>query len=378
MEVYPLLPAASPVFFVALITASSFICSWLLTKLLMPKAVQVGLIDTPGGRKRHREVTPVIGGIAIYLALWVSVFFLSSIGVVNRLAIVLLVLGGALVAIGAADDRFDLNPLVRLIVQLGIAVLAAYYADVKIEELGALFSPAAVTLGAVAVPFTVLAIVGAINAVNMVDGLDGLMSGLTSVILVLLMVSAWVGGSSPSVLGLLATLLGVVLGFFVHNGRFGRNSRARVFMGDAGSMFLGFVIAYLLIKLTKDPHRVMTPVTTVWLFALPLCDTLRLMIQRMIRGHSPFKADRLHLHHILLRAGLTVNQIVLTMTLLQILIGACGLIGLYAGTPEWMMFYSFLAMFGGYYWWTMRASRFVRWRKRRVRAFQAGAAVQRA
>lgn len=378
MEVYPLFSAVSPAIFLSLIVVISFLCSWFLTKFLMPTAIRIGLIDMPGGRKHHKHITPVVGGIAIYLALWISVFFLASIGVVHRSAIVLLVFGGALVAVGAADDRCDLNPMVRLIVQLGIAMLAAYYADIKIEELGALFSPAPVTLGAVAIPFTMLAVVGSINAVNMVDGLDGLMSCLTSVILVLLMVSAWVGGSSPSVLVLLATLLGVVLGFFVHNGRFGRNSRARVFMGDAGSMFLGFVIAYLLIKLTQDPDPVITPVTTVWLFALPLCDTLRLMIQRMLRRRSPFRADRLHLHHILRRAGLTVNQTVLTMAFLQILLGVCGLVGLYVGTPEWIMFYSFLAVFGLYYWWTMRASRFVRWRKRRVKGFRGGEAVQRA
>lgn len=367
MEVHPLFSESSSVIHFVLVSLSSFVCSWFLIKLLTPTAEYIGLMDIPGGRKRHRHTTPVIGGIAIYLALWLSVIGLGWAGIETRYGIMLLVFGGVLVATGAADDRFDLSPMVRFAVQLGIALAAAYYADIKVEELGALLSPTGVNLGIFALPFTALAIVGAINALNMVDGLDGLMSSLTAVILVLLMISVWLGGYSPGLLVLLASLLGVVLGFFAHNGRFGQESRARVFMGDAGSMFLGFIIACLLIRLGQDPDRVITPVTAVWLFGLPLLDTLRLMMQRILRGRSPFKPDRLHLHHILLRSGLTVNQTVVTMTFLQMILGVCGLLGLYIAVPEWAMFYGFLAVFALYYWWTTEACGFVRWGKRRMK-----------
>jgi UDP-GlcNAc:undecaprenyl-phosphate GlcNAc-1-phosphate transferase len=120
-------------------------------------------------------------------------------------------------------------------------------------------------------------------------------------------------------------------------------------MGDAGSMFLGFVLTWLLISLSQGENRVIAPVTALWLFAMPLLDTISLMIRRLLKGRSPFSADREHLHHVLQAAGYSVNQSVLTIHGLALAAALVGVGGLYMKAPDWVMFYGFLGLFALYF-----------------------------
>lgn len=145
-------------------------------------------------------------------------------------------------------------------------------------------------------------------------------------------------------LSILLLLIAVVLAFLRFNLCF-PHIPYRVFMGDAGSMFLGFMVAWFLISLSQSEQRVMTPVTALWILAVPLFDTGRLTIHRLIKGQSPFAADREHFHHLLLDAGLTKNQTLLIMLSFATGFAVIGILGLYLDISEALMFWGFIGLF---------------------------------
>ncbi|MCB1134529.1 MAG: undecaprenyl/decaprenyl-phosphate alpha-N-acetylglucosaminyl 1-phosphate transferase, partial [Verrucomicrobiae bacterium] len=198
----------------------------------------------------------------------------------------------------------------RLVIQAGLALLMVYGGGVVLADVGDAFFVGALTMGfAAAVPFTVFGTVGCINAFNMVDGIDGLSGTIAAATLALIALVAGVGGDGATFLLALA-LLGGVLGFLWFNLRFGNQHRARVFMGDNGSMTLGLLLCWLLITITQGPNALVPPIVALWIFALPLVDTLSVMFRRMWMGKSPFSPDRNHLHHLLQRAGFRVENTV--------------------------------------------------------------------
>jgi undecaprenyl-phosphate alpha-N-acetylglucosaminyl 1-phosphatetransferase len=184
----------------------------------------------------------------------------------------------------------------------------------------------------------------AINAINMVDGIDGLAGGLTLITLSTLALISWMAGLEYS-LNILLLLIASVLAFLIFNLRYPGQPKAQVFMGDAGSMSLGFIVAWFLISLSQGEQRAMTPVTALWIFALPLLDTATTSIRRLLKGRSPFKADRAHFHHLLLDAGLTVTQTLLIILGSAIGLALIGLMGLYLGVSEAIMFLAFIGIF---------------------------------
>lgn len=367
MENNTLLSSISLFSLVALITLLSLLISSLLVKVLCPLAKHIGLVDIPGGRKRHQCQTPLIGGIAIYLAFLIGLITLSLCGLFIPHSSKLLLLGGLLLVIGAIDDRFHLSARIRLGIQVVVALVAIYWIHLEIEDLGPLFSTTTYDLHYLSLPFTVIAIVGSINAINMMDGIDGLIGSTSSVIIFLCIAASLVSDYQPGLVVLLCVALGSVLGFLLHNARLGNKPYARTFMGDSGTMFLGLIVAYLLITLAQGDYRAIAPTTAPWIFGLPLLDTLRLMIQRALRKRSPFGADRSHLHHLFLRAGFGVNQTVIAISGLQVLLGSLGLVCFYLSVPGWIMLWAFIGILVVYYWCTMLAPRFIRWRKRRSR-----------
>ncbi len=122
------------------------------------------------------------------------------------------------------------------------------------------------------------------------------------------------------------------------------------FPADAGSLFLGLAVAWFLIRFTQDPINLLNPITAVWVFALPIMDTVAIMSRRVMRGRSPFYPDRDHFHHILLLAGFSVRTTVLIILGISLLLSGFGLAAEWAGVPETMMFYGFLILFGAYFW----------------------------
>jgi UDP-GlcNAc:undecaprenyl-phosphate GlcNAc-1-phosphate transferase len=200
----------------------------------------------------------------------------------------------------------------------------------------------------------------------MSDGLDGLAASLALVTLGALGVLAWRGDAHRGV-GVLLLLALVLLPFLAFNLR--RSGRALVFMGDAGSMFLGFALAWFLIQFSQGEHRLMAPVTALWIFALPLIDTVAMMARRVMLGRSPFLADREHFHHLLLAAGLSEKQTLALMVLLALAAAGVGLTGEVLAVPEPWMFVGFAALFGLHFWVVMRAwrsKRLLRWAQARL------------
>lgn len=249
-----------------------------------------------------------------------------------------------LVVVGVLDDHRDLSARSRFVAQIGAGLLMALWGGVLLADLGYLLSNQLWVLGLLAIPVTVFATVGVINATNMIDGLDGLAASLVLVTIGALMLVAWHGAATTE-LGILTVLAGVTLGFLVFNLR--RRGPALVFMGDAGSMFLGFVLVWFLVAFTQGSDRLMAPTTALWLFALPLIDTFQVIIKRAAQGRSPFSADRAHCHHVLQDAGLSRRQTLAAMVGLALAAAAAGLAGHWLAVPEpWMLggFLTFTAM----------------------------------
>lgn len=319
---------------------SAFVFAAVLVSGLRPVAVQIGLVDRPNGRKQHQGDIPLVGGLAMF-----GGFSIVALSLFPALEYLPAILFGAtvLVVTGLIDDHRELSPGARFAAQI-VAVLAMVIGgDVVVRDLGDLIFIGTITLGYGALVLTVIGVVGVINAMNMTDGLDGLAGSLALVMVLALAAVAW-GAGLATELNLLLTLAFTILGFLAFNARTPWQSRARVFMGDAGSMFLGFLLAWFLVHLSQGPVRAMAPVTALWIFALPLLDTLTVMVRRLRNGGSPFKADREHLHHLLRRVGFSVTHTVAIMTSLAALLATLGVVANRAGLSDGVMFIGFAAV----------------------------------
>ncbi len=325
---------------------STLLLSALSIHVMAPVAVKLGLTDKPGGRKHHEHATPLVGGIAIYLSLLVSGLLLKwyELGDFNFLFIAA---GGALVLTGLIDDYCELSIRIRMGVQALASLVMILMAGIVLNDLGAIVSTDLLMLGYFAVPITILGVVAITNALNMMDGIDGLAGAVSCVCLGLLLSVAMVSGSVPDAI-LIVSAMGAVLGFLLFNFHWFGIRKAHVFLGDSGSTMLGFLFAWLLISLSQGEGRAMQPVTALWIFAVPLMDLAGLIIRRLWLKRSPFKADRGHLHHLLLDAGFRVRQAVVLIAAIQVLLGLIGLMGLYLDIPDRVMFISFLLLFSLY------------------------------
>ncbi len=311
--------------------------------LLRPVAYQIGLLDVPGGRKCHEGAVPLVGGMAMYLGF---VLGLGALVDVPEPWLAVSAAAGLLLVVGVLDDLRELPWWLRIGVQVGAMWMVAQWGGIRLESLGQLLGPWDLGLAGWAVAFTVFAGVGVVNAYNMVDGLDGLAGGIGAVVFAACAILAHQAGRMTDfyVAGI---MLAVVFTFFVVNFRVAR-WWGRVFMGDGGSLFVGLVIACLLIRLSQGPGAPIEPVTALWLFCLPLVDTLSLMVRRVRQGRSPFAADRTHFHHVLQRAGLRDRAIVCIAMVGSVCLAALGFVLQQAGVPQWVRFALFLLLFFGY------------------------------
>ena len=298
----------------------AFGCTVLCIVLLKPVAPKLGLVDRPSGRKTHEGVIPVVGGIAIWLAFTISLLFVGMTGKLMYLVIA----SGLLISLGATDDVTELSPGWRLVLHIVAGLIMCLLAGVVVQTLGDLFIPDfELTLGILAIPFTVFAVVALINAANMCDGLDGHCGTQVFVPLAGLAVLTGIKGDQEHFLPLIA-LCGCILGFLLFNLRGPWRSKATIFLGDAGSNFLGFILAWFLIDVSQGEHAILAPVAVLWFALLLIYDTVEVVTRRLVRRESPFQPSREHLHHVFLLAGFSVSETVLTMgaiTLLGVLVG---------------------------------------------------------
>jgi len=295
-----------------------FICL-ALVQLLARLAPRLKMIDLPNDRKQHEGATPLVGGVAIFVAITISLTLLS----LNAASLLLIVLTSGLVILGLLDDRHDLSAKLRLFVQLVIALTMVYTAGVRIDSVGNLFGFGAVTFPpVVATLLTAIFAIGVINAINMIDGVDGLAGSLLFVSYCTLAFVA-ISHAEFTIAKALFICSGTLLAFLCFNSRlFVR--RAEIFMGDAGSMALGFILLWFLARLSQEPIGALSPVAAGWIFGVPLLDTVVVILTRIRERRSPMSAGRDHLHHKLLDSNISVNATVLTMTLLHALMACAG------------------------------------------------------
>lgn len=304
-------------------------------------AKKVGLVDKPNARKLHQGVIPLVGGISISSTLTFYLLFNPNLFPHQMLYLMSIIV---LTLVGALDDKYDLSVKARMAVQALLSMLMIHQTGIELNFLGDILGIGDIYLGMFATVVTILAVIGAINAFNMVDGIDGLLGGLSMVTFGGIGFLAFVNGS----LGFsqLCTLLVIsMLPYIMFNlGIFGR--KRKVFMGDAGSMMIGFTAIWLLLGLSQSENQNnIRPITALWLIAIPLMDMAAIMIRRIRRGHSPFKPDREHLHHIFQRLGLSSHQTLAVICAFAALFAAFGIYGEMKKIPEPVMFFSFMLCF---------------------------------
>lgn len=323
---------------------SSFCVTGASLFALKPVAGKVGLMDHPGGRKTHDHPTPLIGGIGIYLGVvFISLFnptVLAEYGDLLAISTIVLVLG-------AIDDYKHMPVGVRMGGQAVAATLMYFAADIKLTSFGNLFGFGEINLGVMSYPVTVFATVGVINAINMSDGLDGLSGGMVTIALAFLGIIAWQAGNI-TLLTFVAILLSALLAFLALNFRLPWKKPALIYLGDSGSTFLGFMLAWLLIEstqTTQNQQAIVPPVLALWILAVPLMDTIALLIRRPLKGKSPFHPGRDHMHHKLLDMGFSNKRVVLSLYVVAILIGLMSLAIYGQMILEGLAFFIFLGLF---------------------------------
>lgn len=288
----------------------SFLLAMLVTVAWMPAlmrlAPRLGLVDRPGTRKVHAVEIPRIGGIAIVLGVMVAALVVIPLSTPDRY---FLAAAGILALFGALDDRFDLDYRIKLLGQVLAVTLVVFPGDIQVQFIT--LEDRVLLPGWVSVPLTFLFLIGVTNAINLADGLDGLAGGATLLCLCALALLSYNMGHLPST-ALCLAFAGAVLGFLRFN-----TFPARVFMGDAGSQLLGFAVGVLSLRATQGENSVVSAATPVLLLALPLLDTLSVMVQRVSEGRSPFSADKNHIHHKLLAMGFDHHEAVVVIYAIQ-------------------------------------------------------------
>ena len=315
--------------------------------------------DDPGEHKLHDLSTPFVGGTGIFVAICAALAIEANAH--SELVLQCFTLGLCAIIIfitGFADDIRHLSYKLRFVIQAVVALIMILAGGVLLNDLGDLFFGLPLQLGIFAIPFTIFAVIGGINAFNMIDGIDGLLGSVALVTLLLIGAVAFVAGDLHNTV-LATALAGGVIGFLYFNLRYPSQSNARVFLGDNGSMLIGFLIAWLLIDLSQGSNPAIQPVAALWLLSIPIMDTISVMHRRIRMGRSPFTPDHSHLHHILLSAGFRVEEVVFAIATLHFLLGIIGITGLYLGIPEFIMLLGFLLVYLMYFTLTLHPQRFM-------------------
>jgi UDP-N-acetylmuramyl pentapeptide phosphotransferase/UDP-N-acetylglucosamine-1-phosphate transferase len=306
---------------------TAFFISFLLIPIIIQFSKEKNLVDMPGRRKIHKKVTPSLGGIGIFLGflvatlLWVNTQYWSNLRY-------LLIAQSILFFVGLRDDLLPLSPITKLVGQVVASAILVVFMDLRLQSFHGIFGIYDLhpLISYIFTFFTMLVI---INSFNLIDGLDGL-AGLLGIISSFVL-GIWFFLAGEHMFAILAlAMTGALLAFLWYNWE-----PSRIFMGDTGSMILGLTLSVLIIRFI-DLHRVIpvestirfaaAPTAAIAIILVPLTDTLRVFIIRILRGQSPFSADKNHIHHHLMRLGFSHSQTALMLGFLQL-----GFIGLTVG-----------------------------------------------
>ena len=320
----------------------TFLTAFFSAIFVLPKltkiARRIGLLDQPNGRKVHTSPRPLVGGIGMVIAAtFTSLLFVP----INGLRGYFLGLA-VLLVVGFFDDFKEMGHKGKFLAQILATSLLIYFSSLSLVSFGDLLG-----VGELIVPggilvtslVTIFCVVGVTNAVNLIDGLDGLAGGLSFIAFIFFAVHASFSDAHTLMLLNLA-LAGAVLGFLRYNWH-----PSVLFMGDAGSLCLGFSLSFMALALTQAPGSSMSPVAALLILAVPITDTIIVMVKRIIRGGSPFQADKYHLHHIFLRYGMSKSAAVKAILSLAAGMGCLSIVGRVEGLSDAQQFSMYLIYF---------------------------------
>jgi UDP-GlcNAc:undecaprenyl-phosphate GlcNAc-1-phosphate transferase len=354
---------ALPLTYLAQAAAAAFIAGLLILMLRRP-AERWGLVDHPGGRKRHAAPVPLTGGIAITAALFLALAVsFSAFAQYSALFAGILLLA----LVGLMDDLGEVSPGSKMLLQVIAALLMTSWGENFLVNLGDLFGTNPINTRHWAIPLTVFAALAVVNAVNMLDGLDGLAGSLVLGIVGALAAFAWAVGDLNAA-KILVVLAGALAGFLFFNLPWPLRGRHRTFMGDAGSMVVGFVVAWFSVSLTQRGGAAVPPPVMLWVLGIVLMDVFTVTVRRLARRRSPMAADRDHIHHMLLRRGYGPWQTLGLLVGANLGLAAIGAWMWHAGVPDRLIFWSYLAVCAVYF-----ALFFMPFRLYRLRARAASA-----
>ena len=276
--------------------------SYVLTPYIKKLAFKIGAVDKPDMRKVHKRIMPRLGGLAIYIAFVIAC--LASMELTMDLVGILI--GGTMITVlGVLDDVYQLPAKVKLLGQIAAACVLVLF-DIRIEwvnnPLGGFFY-----LDMLSIPFTILWVISFTNVVNLIDGLDGLAAGVSAIAsLTVILVAIQMGYFHVALLT--AALAGAIIGFIRYN-----FNPATIFMGDTGSMFLGYMLAAISIYGAVKTATTIALIVPAIALGLPILDTAFAIMRRYVNGKPIFQPDKGHLHHRLLDTGMSHKEVVLFM-----------------------------------------------------------------
>lgn len=353
-----------------MIFLSSFLISITTTIALVPIIRQMAIhldlgVDLPHERKIHKVPVPRIGGISMAIGAFIPVALWVAMG---KFAFAIFLSTGLIVLFGVIDDFINLNFKIKFIVQILAALIIIFLGGVKIHYLGLLLPEGVSLPDAIAIPLTILVIVGVTDAINLIDGLDGLAGGIAMLSFICIGYLAYFSDQDVILLFSVA-VIGSILGFLRFN-----THPATIFMGDGGSQMLGFLAVVLSLALTQgifdSQPFIPSPVLPLLLLGLPVLDTLTVVVERIRKGASPFKADKRHFHHKLMRLGLFHREAVLVIYLLHSFLILSAFI--FRFFTEWFLL-SYYLIFSGILLFVLRKAQRNNWNFPREKFFEKSA-----
>jgi len=291
---------------------AAFVVALLVTPLMKKIGLKLGAVDKPNERKVHSRVITRIGGFAIYAGFVVPTLFTQ---LPDRQVLGLVVAGTLIVMVGLFDDLRGMSAKVKLLGQIGAALVLVWF-GVEVDYITNPLNGGIISLGKLSLPITIFWLIGVTNAVNLIDGLDGLAAGITAIAALTLAVVAWTQ-EQYSVVAMALFLTASTLGFLRYN-----FNPAQLFMGDCGSLFLGFNLGALSVMGLSKGATVISLFIPIIILGIPIMDTFFAITRRFSNKKPIFEPDKGHLHHRLLAMGLTHQQSVLVMYAITFLLGS--------------------------------------------------------
>jgi UDP-GlcNAc:undecaprenyl-phosphate/decaprenyl-phosphate GlcNAc-1-phosphate transferase len=296
-----------------------FFATILLTPIVKKLAFKIGATDKPNQRKVHSSIMPRLGGLAIFLSFLIGILIMNPSEVPYGEFHLSIVIGAAIIIFtGMLDDVKEISPKIKLLGQIAAAAVVVIYGGLKVEFINLPFG-GIIDFGYLSIPLTMIWIIGITNAINLIDGLDGLAGGVSSIALLSIAGMSMVTGNQYVTIVALIVAASTI-GFLFFNFH-----PAKIFMGDTGALFLGYIISVLALLGYKNVTFV-SLIIPIIILGVPISDTFFAIIRRLVNKQPLSAPDKSHLHHCLLKSGFTHRQTVLLIYFMAVLFGLAAFI----------------------------------------------------